>query len=282
MTTPQISALPPAPSRNMTDAAFTAAADALLGALPTLVAETNIATAAVDANAAQVAADRTQTGADKTVTTSAAATAVAAAAQAAAVPVTPATSISNVTIVSSGDVAFTLVETGKAFGVGQDVKATSIADITRYMIGKVKSLVGQVLTVTVSGSGGSGAVSNWQIALSGPIAQTFAGGTTITGSNKQNVTAVLALDLDLTSADLFTKAIAANSTFTFSGAVASMAQAFLLQLTISSAAVPTWPASVTWGGATAPTLGNGRHQLTFLTLDGGTSWTGAVRAKAAG
>lgn len=282
MTTPPITALPTSPSRSMTAQDFVTAADGFIAALPAFVNEANTLAAGCDADAAATAADRVVTTSDRTAATTAAAAATAAAAQAAAVPVTPATSISPVTIASSGDKAFTLVETGKAFGVGQTVLVSSAADITRFMIGKVKSLVGQVLTVTVSGSGGSGSISSWSISLTPPTATTFSGGTTITGANAQNVVADAAADIDLSAAtggDFHTKSISSATTFTFSGVAASLAQGFLLQLTISSSAVPTWPGSVGWGGSTPPTLSNGRHQLTFVTLDGGTSWTGAVRAR---
>jgi hypothetical protein len=108
-------------------------------------------------------------------------------------------------------------------------------------------------------------------------AATFSAGVTQTGGTRQNVTAVPVLDLVLSSADLFTKSISTNSTFTFSGLPTS-GGGFALLLTISSAAVPTWPASVKWDHGTNPsaTLGNGTHTLGFLTFDGGTTWSGFV------
>lgn len=102
------------------------------------------------------------------------------------------------------------------------------------------------------------------------------GGATYTGTIKANVQAVAALDLDWSVADFQTKSISTNSTFTFSGFTASKAQGLILVLTISSAAVPTWPATVDWPGGTAPTLGNGVHVLGFLTVDGGTTVQGFV------
>lgn len=109
-------------------------------------------------------------------------------------------------------------------------------------------------------------------------ATTLSGGLTQTGSTKQNVTAAAALNIDVTAGDFFTKSISANSTFTFSGATALMAQVFILDLTISSAAVPTWPVTVKWSLGVAPTLGNGRHIVGFVTDDGGTTWVGVVAA----
>jgi hypothetical protein len=104
------------------------------------------------------------------------------------------------------------------------------------------------------------------------------GGLTLSGSAKQNVQTVAAASIDLTASDFFTKSISANTTFTFDNATASKAQAFGLKLTIASAAVPTWPATVKWTSGAALTLGNGTHVLGFITFDGGTSWVGILAA----
>lgn len=112
--------------------------------------------------------------------------------------------------------------------------------------------------------------------VSGGLA--LSGGLSLTGSTEQNVVAVSALDIDLSQGEFFTKAISAASTFTFSNATASKAQAFALDLTISSSAVPTWPAAVKWAGGSAPSLADGTHVLGFLTFDGGTNWIGVLAA----
>lgn len=104
-------------------------------------------------------------------------------------------------------------------------------------------------------------------------------GVTInSGSVKQAVQAVAGTSFDLSSTDFFTKSIGANTTFTFANATVSKAQAFAVKLTITSAAVPTWPATVKWPGGAAPTLGNGTHMLGFVTFDGGTTWVGVLVA----
>lgn len=111
---------------------------------------------------------------------------------------------------------------------------------------------------------------------------TITGGITLSGSTKQNVQALGALDFDLSLTDFFTKSISANSTFTFSNPTASKGQAFGVELTISSAAVPTWPATVKWEGSATPTLGNGVHVVGFVTFNGGTTWYGVILSRAAG
>lgn len=113
-------------------------------------------------------------------------------------------------------------------------------------------------------------------------APTITGGMTFTGSVKQNVQALSGTAIDVSVAEFFTKSISSNTAFTFIGTTASKAQAFLLELTISSSAVPSWPASVDWAQGFNPSssLGNGTHVLGFITLDGGTNWTGVVVARA--
>lgn len=126
------------------------------------------------------------------------------------------------------------------------------------------------------------ATARMNLGAAAAASPTITGGMTFSGSTKQNVQALAALDIDLSSSDFFTKSISTNSTFTFSNPTATKAQAFVVELTISSAAVPTWPAAVKWGNGFNPSssLGNGTHVLGFLTFDGGTTWTGLLGAKA--
>lgn len=105
------------------------------------------------------------------------------------------------------------------------------------------------------------------------------GGITLTGSTKQNVSALgTGNTIDTSVSDFFTASITANTTYSFTNAVASEAEAFVLRLTLGSGAVPTWPATVKWPSGSAPVLGNGTHVLGFITFDGGTTWEGFVGA----
>jgi hypothetical protein len=108
-------------------------------------------------------------------------------------------------------------------------------------------------------------------------------GITYFGSHKANVQAVASTSLDLSTAEFFTKSISTNTAFTFANATASKGQAFVLELTISSAAVPSWPAGVDHPNGINPSasLGNGRHVLGFITFNGGTDWLMVVLGKAA-
>lgn len=62
-----------------------------------------------------------------------------------------------------------------------------------------------------------------------------------------------------------------NTTLAFSNPTAG--HAFTLKL--SGAFVPTFPASVTWAGGSAPTYASGKVYV-FATFDAGTSWTGSA------
>lgn len=96
-----------------------------------------------------------------------------------------------------------------------------------------------------------------------------------TGSVRQGITAVAALDINCSLGNFFTKTINGNSTFTVSSVPTSRAYAFTLELTHTSGTV-TWFAGVQWPNGTAPTLTTGKvHLFTFVTDDGGTTWRGA-------
>ena len=83
-------------------------------------------------------------------------------------------------------------------------------------------------------------------------------------------------DVDLSAGNVFTKTISGATTLTFSNPPASgKAGAFTLILTNGGSATITFPTSVDWAAATAPTLtAAGVDVLTFTTIDGGTIWYG--------
>ncbi len=101
------------------------------------------------------------------------------------------------------------------------------------------------------------------------------GGLDITGTYKENITAMGALEVDCSQGNYFTKTISGNSTFTFANVPTGCAYAFTLELTHSSGTV-TWPASVKFPADTAPTLTTGKtHLFMFITDDGGTRFRGS-------
>jgi len=89
--------------------------------------------------------------------------------------------------------------------------------------------------------------------------------------------------------NVFTHVLTENTTFTFSNPPASgRAVAFTLKLVQDASAsgfTVTWPASVDWPAATAPTLtadANAVDVFVFYTHDGGTTWYGFVAGQAMG
>ena len=96
-----------------------------------------------------------------------------------------------------------------------------------------------------------------------------------------------AATLDLHSGTNFTHTLTENVTYTFSNSGASgRASAFTLKVTQDSTArTITWPSSVDWKDATAPTLSEASGAVdvfVFITYDGGTTWYGFTAGQALG
>jgi hypothetical protein len=81
---------------------------------------------------------------------------------------------------------------------------------------------------------------------------------------------------DITNANYFTATVDQASTFTFSNPTASGdACVFYIELTNGGAFTVTWPGSVSWDAAAAPTLqASGVDVLAFVTTNAGTTWRG--------
>jgi len=104
-----------------------------------------------------------------------------------------------------------------------------------------------------------------------PISETF---STVTSSSN-------ATTLDLTTSSNFEHTLTENTTFTFSNpAVSGKATSFTLKIVQDASAsgyTVTWPSSVDWPSATAPTLtatASAVDLFVFYTNDGGTTWYG--------
>ena len=87
-----------------------------------------------------------------------------------------------------------------------------------------------------------------------------------------------ATSIDLTDGNSVTATVTGAVTWTFSNPTASDEMCgFSLKLINGGSAAQTWPASVDWPSATAPTLtASGTDVLVFFTVDGGTTWYGFV------
>ena len=84
--------------------------------------------------------------------------------------------------------------------------------------------------------------------------------------------------IDLTLGNSVTATTTGATTWTFSNPTASDELCgFSFKLVNGGSATQTWPASVDWPAATAPTLTtSGTDVLVFTTCDGGTTWYGFV------
>ena len=104
--------------------------------------------------------------------------------------------------------------------------------------------------------------------------------TTVTSSSN-------AATINLRDGNVFEHDLTENVTYTFSNPAASgRASAFVLKIIQdSSARTITWPTSVDWAAATAPTItatNNGVDVFVFLTIDGGTTYYGFTAGQAFG
>jgi hypothetical protein len=84
--------------------------------------------------------------------------------------------------------------------------------------------------------------------------------------------------IDLTLGNSVTATTTGATTWTFSNPTASDELcSFSIKLVNGGAFAQTWPTSVDWPAATAPTLtASGTDVLVFITCDGGTTWYGFV------
>ena len=94
--------------------------------------------------------------------------------------------------------------------------------------------------------------------------------------------------LDLSSFQNFEHQLANNVTYTFANPPASSAFGFTLKIAQDAGAsgfTVTWPTTVDWPSATAPTLtatANGVDMFVFSTNDGGTTYYGFTAGQALG
>lgn len=96
-----------------------------------------------------------------------------------------------------------------------------------------------------------------------------------------------AATINLRDGNVFTHTLTENVTYTFSNpAPSGRASAFILKVTQdSSGRTITWPSSVDWAAATAPTLtatSAGVDVFGFMTVDGGTTYYGFTLGQAMG
>ena len=98
----------------------------------------------------------------------------------------------------------------------------------------------------------------------------------------ENAASGTAATIDLNDGNVHHVQLTGNCTFTFSNPIAtgdSSSFTLILEQDGSGSRLATWPASVKWAAATAPTLTTTADKfdvLAFTTVDGGTRWFGFV------
>ena len=83
--------------------------------------------------------------------------------------------------------------------------------------------------------------------------------------------------INLSLGNVFTQTLSANTTYSITNAISGKAHSFTLIITQPSTAVTlTFPASVKWQGGEIPdmTTISKTYVLTFVTINGGTTWLG--------
>lgn len=179
------------------------------------------------------------------------------------------------------------------------ITPTNIVTFTGAATLTNKTLTAPVLTAPVLGTPASGTLTNATGLPPAGVVGTAAilGANTFTGTQNladntlqranlldySEVTNALgnttgAKTIDLTAGNSVTATTTGATTWTFSNPTASdKLCSFSIKLVNGGAFAQTWPASVDWPAATAPTLTtSGTDVLVFTTCDGGTTWYGFV------
>lgn len=132
----------------------------------------------------------------------------------------------------------------------------------------------QQLSGKDAASGYAGLLANKGLRLDGPLEQDY--------TNKGDNTGATTVNLD--DGNVQRVRLTGNVTFTFSGSTNGEACSLTLILVQDGTGgrTVTWPGSVDWEAATAPTLSTAANSvdiLTFVTVDGGTTWYGFLVGK---
>ena len=185
---------------------------------------------------------------------------------------------------SNGGLEIDSTELSVAQGISQ-------YDVAQFAAGVVDDDFLRISTTSVEGRSASEVLSD--IAAL-PLAGGTMSGTitcadeTITGpmlkdySETKAAMAAHAVDISLGNVQTYT--LSGSQSLTFTNPIATgNSSSFTLIVTNGGSATLSWPASVDWAAATAPTLtSSGIDVLTFTTIDGGTIWYGFAAGLAMG
>jgi len=177
--------------------------------------------------------------------------------------------------------------------VAEDGSGNADVTIPRAGIGSVSSLSDLSITATATELNYvDGVTSAIQTQLNSKITADVTG-EFIADSYNETYAAVTstsnATTVDCETGNAFSHTLTENTTFTFSNPPASgTAYTFSLEVIQDASAsgyTVTWPTSVDWPSATAPTLtatASAKDVFVFYTRDGGTNWYGFTSGQALG
>ena len=107
-------------------------------------------------------------------------------------------------------------------------------------------------------------------------------GGSFTGGVFENIVALSGSAIDCSTGNYFSKTVTANITFSFIGVPSGKGACVSLVLTNGGNYTVTWPTNLKWAEGTPPELtSDGTDVLTFMTIDGGTTWYGSLSITAA-
>jgi hypothetical protein len=178
--------------------------------------------------------------------------------------------------------------------IGSTVEVADISDLTATAA-ELNTLDGITATVTELNYV-DGVTSAVQTQLDAKMTPTYTGDVDVTGelivdSYNETYAAVTsttnATTVDCEAGNTFMHTLTENTTFTFSNPPAT-GTAYSMSIEIiqdagASGFTVTWPASVDWPAATAPTLtatASAVDVFVFTTRDGGTTWYGFTSGQA--
>lgn len=109
----------------------------------------------------------------------------------------------------------------------------------------------------------------------------FTGSVQFNAGVFQNIVSMTSNTIDLSKGSTFSKTITAATTFSCVGVPENTTTIFTLVLTNGGNYTVTWPSSFKWSDGTPPELTSGGTDiLTFITIDGGTTWYGSLSMSA--
>lgn len=234
---PIIPTLPPGPS-STSPAAFDAAADAHVAALPGFVSATNAVGSNVFANAVEAASNATTASTAASTATTAATTALNS-------PATQATTATAITI-ATGSLPIALAQTGKAFAVGQWVSINdTAAPSTRWLAGGITAFNSGTgaMAVDVAFTMGSGSGTSWAVNPASPVignASNLTSGTIPAARFPATLPALSGANLtSLDAAQLFGNVDAGRLTSVPGGSLTGAVDAGLLSGNVTQARIAT-------------------------------------------